>query len=531
MANPSAARRARRPGTRLRPAEGVADPSRGTRVAIGIPLVAAAATVSLGRPRRDARSTRLADRRCLLVAGCSAPSTIVVQLGPRSWYTASTPVDRARRPPRRPAPRCRRRRLDADGSTRGRLAPRSAEGGVAALQGLAAGHRRARLLADAATDGGAAAAMVAAVAVNTRRPLPDHARATNPRAPRRALAPRGAGRPPRDRSRRPPALGAPDRRGAERSRSSSRRWPRFSPSLLLAQRSRATTAAALAAEQANARRDQLTGAPNRRAFEEAMAAEHARVVRGAVPAGCSSSTSTASSRSTTASATRVGDEVLIEVVRRLTRGPAALRRRRPLGRRGDHRARPGRPGHAGSSSSSASASGRSSASSRSPPRRRPSPVTVSVGGTLLDGSVPPATALHRADGALYEAKRTRDASAVDAAAAADAAARDRLAGPADPSRSANASALRRAVRSGQRRHDPEPDEDRARDVALHLRPARLLRSVSPAEPAASAHDRVRHEAEQHEREPEHEDLQPGVPERPDRRTAAGRRGRTAPSSD
>ena len=36
------------------------------------------------------------------------------------------------------------------------------------------------------------------------------------------------------------------------------------------------------------------------------------------------------------------------------------------------------------------------------------PVTVSVGGTLLDGSVPPATALDRADGALYEAKRTRE---------------------------------------------------------------------------------------------------------------------------
>ena len=29
----------------------------------------------------------------------------------------------------------------------------------------------------------------------------------------------------------------------------------------------------------------LTGAANRRAFEEAMTAEHSRVVRGAVPAG------------------------------------------------------------------------------------------------------------------------------------------------------------------------------------------------------------------------------------------------------
>ena len=40
------------------------------------------------------------------------------------------------------------------------------------------------------------------------------------------------------------------------------------------------------------------------------------------------------------------------------------------------------------------------------------PVTVSVGGTLLDGSVSPTAALRRADGALYQAKRTRDATAV-----------------------------------------------------------------------------------------------------------------------
>ena len=40
------------------------------------------------------------------------------------------------------------------------------------------------------------------------------------------------------------------------------------------------------------------------------------------------------------------------------------------------------------------------------------PVTVSVGGTLLDGSVPPAAAFARADSALYDAKRTRDATAI-----------------------------------------------------------------------------------------------------------------------
>ena len=39
-------------------------------------------------------------------------------------------------------------------------------------------------------------------------------------------------------------------------------------------------------------------------------------------------------------------------------------------------------------------------------------MTVSVGGTLLDGSVPPAAAFGRADRALYDAKRTRDATAM-----------------------------------------------------------------------------------------------------------------------
>ena len=40
------------------------------------------------------------------------------------------------------------------------------------------------------------------------------------------------------------------------------------------------------------------------------------------------------------------------------------------------------------------------------------PLTVSVGGTLLDGSVRPAAAFDRADRALYDAKRTRDATSV-----------------------------------------------------------------------------------------------------------------------
>ena len=90
--------------------------------------------------------------------------------------------------------------------------------------------------------------------------------------------------------------------------------------LLIAQRSRASTAAELAAEQANARRDQLTGAANRRAFEEAMTAEHSRVVRGAVPAGLFVVDLDRFKSVNDRFGHAVGDEVLIEVVRRLSKG-------------------------------------------------------------------------------------------------------------------------------------------------------------------------------------------------------------------
>ena len=181
--------------------------------------------------------------------------------------------------------------------------------------------------------------------------------------------------------------------------------------LLLAQRSRATTAAALAAEQANARRDQLTGAPNRRAFEEAMTSEHARVVRGAVPAGLFVVDLDRFKSINDRFGHGIGDEVLIEVVRRLSEG---LRPSDIVARWGGEEITVLAPGVRGRRQLE-----QFGERIRTLVRELPIvtsttalPVTVSVGGTLLDGSVPPTTALHRADGALYEAKRTRDASAV-----------------------------------------------------------------------------------------------------------------------
>ena len=82
------------PGHRLAPPPGVADPSRGTRVAIGIPLVAALATAILWAAAAGVSLDDLApdSRSCWSSLPPPRAEHIVVQLGPRSWYTASTPV-------------------------------------------------------------------------------------------------------------------------------------------------------------------------------------------------------------------------------------------------------------------------------------------------------------------------------------------------------------------------------------------------------------------------------------------------------
>jgi len=91
VTDPPAARRARRSGTRSRPDTGVADPSRGTRVAIGIPLIAVAAAALWTAGSGPSVDTSLPIAVALLVVAAAAEH-IIVQLGPRSWYTASTPV-------------------------------------------------------------------------------------------------------------------------------------------------------------------------------------------------------------------------------------------------------------------------------------------------------------------------------------------------------------------------------------------------------------------------------------------------------
>jgi diguanylate cyclase (GGDEF)-like protein len=180
--------------------------------------------------------------------------------------------------------------------------------------------------------------------------------------------------------------------------------------LFVAQRSRATTDARLAAEEANARRDPLTGA-NRRAFEEAMAVEHARVVRGGLPAGLFVVDLDRFKSVNDRFGHGIGDQVLIEVVQRLVEG---LRPTDVVARWGGEEIAVLAPGVRGRRQLEQFAN-RIRGLVRDVPIATSStvlPVTVSVGGTLLDGSVPPAAAFERADSALYDAKRTRDATSV-----------------------------------------------------------------------------------------------------------------------
>ena len=349
-----------------------------------------------------------------LLAVAGAAKQVVVQLGPRSWYTASTPVVVLAAllggPLLGVAAGVATQLVHEDAVWR----RRSTEGGVASLQGLAAGIAGQALLSTVDRTASvvavaAAIAMLVAAGVNTlarffiileRHPglLFD-------------LWGRGIRVDLLETVLVVPLLSVLLLAATESDALVTTTMGSLLAVLLIAQRSRETTAAQLKAEQANARRDQLTGAPNRRAFEEAMAAEHARVVRGGVPAGLFVVDLDRFKSVNDRFGHRVGDEVLIEVVRRLTDG---LRPHDVVARWGGEEITVLTPGVKGRRQLEQAGERIRTLVSELPIATSTTalPVTVSVGGTLLDGSVPPTTAFHRADGALYEAKRTRDASAI-----------------------------------------------------------------------------------------------------------------------
>ncbi len=413
MNNAPAAVRARRRDARLGSPAGVADPSRGTRVALGIPLIAILGTASWVGFSGISLEISIPIALTLL-ATAAAAKQVVVQLGPRSWYTAATPVVVLAAllggPLLGVAAGVSTQLIRGDAVWR----RQSTEGSIAALQGLAAGIVGVELLAGgtrtAATAATAAvAAMLAAVAVNSvcrflvileRHP-----------GQLTELWIRGIRVDLLETILVVPLLSVLLIADTESTPLVATTMASLLAVLLLAQRSRETTAAALAAEQANARRDQLTGAPNRRAFEETMTAEHARVVRGALPAGLFVVDLDRFKSVNDRFGHGVGDEVLVEVVRRLTDG---LRPHDVVARWGGEEITVLAPGMRGRRQLEHVGERIRTLVSEVPIATATTalPVTVSVGGTLLDGSVSPTAALRRADGALYQAKRTRDATAV-----------------------------------------------------------------------------------------------------------------------
>jgi len=349
-----------------------------------------------------------------LVALAAAASQAVVQLGPRSWYTAATPVVVLAGLVGGPL-------LGVAAGVATQLVPRgavwrraAAEGGTSALQGLAAGLVGLALVGSGELTGEraaatAAAAMLAAVAVNSACRFliilerhPGHLVELWTRGVRVDLLETIVV---------VPLLSVLLITSSANGVLVAATTASLLAMILIAQASRQSTAVALAAEQVTARRDQLTGAPNRRAFEEAMIAEHARVVRGGVPAGLFVIDLDRFKSVNDRFGHKVGDEVLIEVVRRLTEG---LRPADVVARWGGEEITVLAPGVRGRRQLEHFAE-RIRILVRELPVATSTtalPVTVSVGGTLLDGSVSPSAALHRADGALYDAKRTRDAVAI-----------------------------------------------------------------------------------------------------------------------
>jgi diguanylate cyclase (GGDEF)-like protein len=183
--------------------------------------------------------------------------------------------------------------------------------------------------------------------------------------------------------------------------------------LAVAERAHTRQSAQLERERTAARTDTLTSAPNRLALDEALVLEHARIVRGARPAGLYIVDLDRFKLANDQHGHDVGDAILIRTVERLRNG---LRDSDIVARWGGDELIVLAPELQGSEGLEAFGErirrlvGDASFNLGNGVELS---VTASVGGTLLDGASPPEVVLKRADIAVYRAKQTRNASVVE----------------------------------------------------------------------------------------------------------------------
>jgi diguanylate cyclase (GGDEF)-like protein len=183
--------------------------------------------------------------------------------------------------------------------------------------------------------------------------------------------------------------------------------------LALAERAQTRQTAQLERERTVARTDSLTSAPNRRALDEALALEHARIVRGARPAGLYIVDLDRFKLANDHHGHDTGDAILVETVERLQRG---LRDMDLVARWGGDELIVLAPDIHGVEALEGFGERIRQVVGDAPFELRDGgelPLTVSVGGTLLDGASSPEVVLKRADVAVYRAKQTRNTSVVE----------------------------------------------------------------------------------------------------------------------